>query len=446
MLGFRKKDKDKELDVTSLNELIRVGRNVLKILFILGIVSLVFLATYILRDWGITSGILTILKIMTPLFIGLIVAWILDPAVCFLEKKGASRTISTIGVFTAFMFIVILLFWLIIPSFANQVQDVIGILPKMIDSVNSWLDNLFSDLTNLYNYDFSIIEENIYSAFQEMSNAVTIGLPSFLVDLASNIISGGVTFILGLLIGFYMMFDFNNIRKQLNFNAVEDYVMINNQNNQNPILKQLLNKVEKRYICYVKNIYKLKRSLYVCCFSNTDIESSIQMWAYYANNYNGYCCTYDINPKTQNLKKQQLAKMFYDHLYPIIYTDKLINVDIDTLLKIDPKKLDSSDYIKNLIFLAGQSKYKKWENESEYRLIFNKQDFIVNGGDISTGLMDFPFLTQLTLGRDISKEKQRQFLEQLKNIEINRISYSYHEYKLSKDWDDESVLHNLNII
>lgn len=237
----------------------------------------------------------------------------------------------------------------------------------------------------------------------------------------------------------------NNIRKQLNFNAVEDYVMINNQNNQNPILKQLLNKVEKRYICYVKNIYKLKRSLYVCCFSNTDIESSIQMWAYYANNYNGYCCTYDINPKTQNIKKQQLAKMFYDHLYPIIYTDKLINVDIDTLLKIDPKKLDSSDYIKNLIFLAGQSKYKKWENESEYRLIFNKQDFIVNGGDISTGLMDFPFLTQLTLGRDISKEKQRQFLEQLKNIEINRISYSYHEYKLSKDWDDESVLHNLKI-
>lgn len=215
MLSFRKKDKDKELDVTSLNELIRVGRNVLKILFILGIVSLVFLATYILRDWGITSGILTILKIMTPLFIGLIVAWILDPAVCFLEKKGASRTISTIGVFTAFMFIVILLFWLIIPSFANQVQDVIGILPKMIDSVNSWLDNLFSDLTNIYNYDFSIIEENIYSAFQEMSNAVTIGLPSFLVDLASNIISGGITFILGLLIGFYMMFDFNNIRKQL---------------------------------------------------------------------------------------------------------------------------------------------------------------------------------------------------------------------------------------
>ena len=154
MLGFRKKDKDKEIDVTSLNELIRVGRNVLKILFILGIVSLVFLATYILRDWGITSGILTILKIMTPLFIGLIVAWILDPAVCFLEKKGASRTISTIGVFTAFMFIVILLFWLIIPSFANQVQDVIGILPKMIDSVNSWLDN--SQSTSFHQMRLSI--------------------------------------------------------------------------------------------------------------------------------------------------------------------------------------------------------------------------------------------------------------------------------------------------
>lgn len=237
----------------------------------------------------------------------------------------------------------------------------------------------------------------------------------------------------------------NTVRKELQFNAVEDFVMINTRNDNNPVLNQLLNKVEKRYISYAKQIHKLKRSLYICCFSNTDIESSIQMWAYYANNYNGYCCTYQLDTNTKSKKHNTLAKMFYDHLYPINYTEKLINVDIDQLLMLEPRHLNESTYIKELVFLASQSKYKKWENESEYRLIFDKEDFINNGGDINTGLINFPFLSQLTLGRDIPKEKQRQFLEKLKDVEINRISYSYHEYKLGQDWDNESILHNLKV-
>lgn len=213
MLRFRKKDD--ELDITSLNELIKTGKKVVAILLILGIVCLVYLGSYLLKDWGILRGILTIIKIISPLFIGIIVAWLLDPMVRFLQKKGANRTISTVGVFVGFILVIVLFFSLVIPSLVEQLQDAIGIVPGIIDNANSWMTNFFGELTELYNYDFSIVQTNIYNSFEKISESLTVGLPTFLINFASSVLSGGVNLVIGLLIGFYMLFDFNNVRKEL---------------------------------------------------------------------------------------------------------------------------------------------------------------------------------------------------------------------------------------
>lgn len=213
MLGFKKKDD--ELDVTSLNELIKNGKKVVAILLVLGIVCLVYLGSYLLKDWGILRGILTIIKIISPLFIGLIIAWLLDPLVRFLQKKGANRTISTVGVFIGFILVIGLFFSLVIPSLVEQLQDAIGIVPGIIDNANSWMTNFFGELTELYNYDFSVVQTNIYNSFENISESLTVGLPTFLINVASSILSGGLNLIIGLLIGFYMLFDFNNVRKEL---------------------------------------------------------------------------------------------------------------------------------------------------------------------------------------------------------------------------------------
>ena len=212
---LRLRTKDEKIDVTSLNELIRIGKYLLKILFVVSVASLIFLGSYLLKDWGILRGILNILKIISPFFIGIIIAWLLDPIVTFLQKKGAGREISVAGVFTVFIFLIILFFWMVIPTLVDQLQDAIGIVPSIVDNMNNWIDNLFNDLNNLYNYDFSSIQANIYLAFEEFSTSITVGLPTILVNAASNIISGGLNVIIGLFIGFYMLFDFNNVRKEL---------------------------------------------------------------------------------------------------------------------------------------------------------------------------------------------------------------------------------------
>ena len=213
MLKLR--NREEKLDVNSLNELIRLGKYLLKILFVVSIASLIFLGSYLLKDWGILKGILNVLKIISPFFIGIVIAWLLDPLVSLLQKKGASRTISVAGVFTVFIFLIVLFFWMVIPTLVDQLQDAIGLVPGIIDDMNSWIDNLFDDLNNLYNYDFSTIQANIYLAFEEFSNSITVDLPTILVNAASNIISGGLNVIIGLFIGFYMLFDFNNVRKEL---------------------------------------------------------------------------------------------------------------------------------------------------------------------------------------------------------------------------------------
>lgn len=213
MFGFKKGDE--KLDVPSLNEVIRDGKILLKILLLLVIASLVVLGSYLIKEWKIFNILLGIIGILSPLFIGIIVAWLLDPAVRFLQKKGASRSLSTFGVFAVFIFAIVLFFWMVIPSLANQLQDAIGIVPSIIDNLSSGIDGFFDNLTSLYDYDFSVIQAKIYSSFEEFSNSITVGLPTFLVSLITSVIGGGVNFVIGLFIAFYMLFDFNNVRKAL---------------------------------------------------------------------------------------------------------------------------------------------------------------------------------------------------------------------------------------
>lgn len=211
---FKKKNED-NLDLKSLNDLIRTGKNVVTIMFILGIACLIVLGSYLLKDWGILSAIKTLLKIISPLFIGVIIAWLLDPFVKLLVKKGWKRSLSCFLVFFLFLVILVLFFWMIIPSISDQVQDIIGIVPRIVENFNSWLTNLFEDLTELYNYDFSSIQKNIYDMFSGFAQSITVGFPQFVMNFISSVISGGITLIVSLFIAFYLLFDFNNVRNQL---------------------------------------------------------------------------------------------------------------------------------------------------------------------------------------------------------------------------------------
>ena len=55
------------------------------------------------------------------------------------------------------------------------------------------------------------LKDQVYRAIEDIGVGLTTSLPDTLFQLGKSLVSGGMTFILGLMIGFYMLFDFNKI-------------------------------------------------------------------------------------------------------------------------------------------------------------------------------------------------------------------------------------------
>lgn len=213
MLG--KKNDDKKIDYPRLNEVIKLSRDILKIILVLGIVTLVVMGSYIIREWKIFSIIGTIIGIISPFFIGLVIAWLFDPIVTFMQKKGINRVLSTCVVFVLFIAILVLGGSLIIPSLGDQINEIINTAPAIIDNLTNFFNNFMDNLKEIYNYDFTEIQANITKAFNDLFLSITVDLPNTIVDVLKSIVNGGINFIFGLFVAFYMLLDFNNVRKHL---------------------------------------------------------------------------------------------------------------------------------------------------------------------------------------------------------------------------------------
>ena len=211
-----KKDKDNEkLDIPKLNEIIKVSRNILKIMFAFMIIGLILVTTYLIKEWKLLNFLGAVLSILSPFFIGIIIAWLLDPIVTWLQKNGFKRAIATVMVFLSFISLVVLFFVLLIPSFADQINEFIGSAPNVLNNIKNFGENLFDKLNNIYDYDFTNIKEQLYGGLSNIVSGLTVTLPNKVISIASSIVSGGLNIIFGLFIAFYMLFDFNNVRKHL---------------------------------------------------------------------------------------------------------------------------------------------------------------------------------------------------------------------------------------
>ena len=208
-----KKKKDTAVDYTKLNEGIRIGVDILKIFLILIIVSLVFISSKLLVDWKILPFLKTILKVLSPLFIGIVIAWLFDPLVTRLQKKGVNRVLGALLVYSILILFIYLLCRLMIPSIANQLEDLGKSVPNFIDYLREQIDNFFESFGGT---DLSNIKEGLYEGINDLSNSLTVDLPSKIVGIASTILSGSINVLIGLLVGLYMLFDFDSVKKHIN--------------------------------------------------------------------------------------------------------------------------------------------------------------------------------------------------------------------------------------
>lgn len=206
---FRKRN-DKELDIGKINSLVLLGNKVFQILLVMLIVAGVYIGIKVLKELQIFPFVLTILRLLLPLFIGLFIAWLLDPIVSKLKEKGIRRGFGTAICYIVFLGIVFLIVNALIPLLSEQINEFVSnTIPGVYDACRNWINNIFDKFNEIENFDSNGMKLELFAKLESIATNLTSSLPAILVTFVTNLFSGVGTFAIGMIIGFYILLDFD---------------------------------------------------------------------------------------------------------------------------------------------------------------------------------------------------------------------------------------------
>ena len=214
---FRKR-KDSNVDFGSLNDILFTGKKIVRIFYVMTIIALILLGTYLIKEWHALKILGEFIAVISPIFIGLIIAWLLDPLVKFLQGKKVPRILACIFAYLFFIAVLSLIIVLLIPALGSQVKDFIGNIPGLVSEFKGFLNGVVIDLNNAFDYDFTSLINQLYHSIETFGGSLSTRIPEMAINFITALFNGGVSFFLGLMIGFYMLFDFDKLsRNFLNF-------------------------------------------------------------------------------------------------------------------------------------------------------------------------------------------------------------------------------------
>lgn len=202
--------KKNKIDTEGLNEVIYLVKNILKVLFIALIISIGLIGVILFRELGIFKFIGNVLNVLSPLFIGFIIAWLFSPLVDKLTKKGLPRIIASLIVYVIFILFLVIFFRIFIPIIYTEFNELIKTLPGILEDITDFINNIFSKI-EMNNSNMENIKEGILEAVNEYGNNISSSIPTTVVNIMSSLFSGLGSVFFGLIIGLYMLFDFDNV-------------------------------------------------------------------------------------------------------------------------------------------------------------------------------------------------------------------------------------------
>ena len=203
-------NKEKKLDFKTLNELIKTGNILLKIMLAMVILAIAILIIYLLDKTSVLVILGKIISILSPLFIGILIAWLVEPAINYFVKNKVGRKLATVVVYLVFIFIIILIAALIVPEFISQVNELITRIPNFLKSINTFINDTFKSTAD---FDLSGIKETLINTINNFVNNFTSENLTGIVEKLSSSIKVVSNFVLGILIAFYLSLDFKNVNK-----------------------------------------------------------------------------------------------------------------------------------------------------------------------------------------------------------------------------------------
>ena len=207
-----RKNKDNELDYRAINKFFNTSNNLLKFVLALVIILAILLATYLIKEWNILGIIGTILSVISPVFIGFVIAWLLDPLATKLSTK-MPRVVACILTYLIIFGSLILILAFTVPTLSSSVSEIVNVIPDIVDNAQDFASDLlekFGDSKQVESYKNTMLDK-IESVGADFAST----LPNSIWNFGKGVISGAANIVLGLMIGFYLLFDFRKFQGHL---------------------------------------------------------------------------------------------------------------------------------------------------------------------------------------------------------------------------------------
>ena len=201
------KKEDKKVNISNINEMTSIGKRILKILYFLLIILAVYAITLINKEWGIFKFIWSILTVMSPLFFGILIAYLLNPLINRMTKsKKINRAVATSIVYLVIIISLYLLGSYLFPLIGKEVNDLIKYLPTVFDTINTFINNILSkfNINNLTAEDTL----NVKNLLTNMLTDISTNIPGKMFGAIGTIVTKLGVFLLSLIISFYLLIDF----------------------------------------------------------------------------------------------------------------------------------------------------------------------------------------------------------------------------------------------
>ncbi len=209
---FRRNNKNNELDYKAINRFFYTSNNLLNLAIILVIVLAILLVTYLIKEWNILGIIGTILSVISPVFIGFVIAWLLDPLATKFSHK-MPRVLACILTYLIIFGGIILILAFTVPTFSSGVTDIVSVVPDIVDNVQDFASDMLENLGN--SKQIESYKDSILDKIESVGTNLASALPNTIWNFGRGFISGATNIILGIMIGFYLLSSFRNFQGHL---------------------------------------------------------------------------------------------------------------------------------------------------------------------------------------------------------------------------------------
>jgi len=156
-----KKDVRKKIDFKRVNSVVKLSEGILKVLYVLLIVVAIYAIALINKEVGILAFFVKLLKILSPFFVGLVIAYLFSPIVKMLQKKKINRFLGAAIVYIGLLLIIYIIIISLIPIIGWIVPFATWILGGMYGN-SLYLDHINKKIDEIDKFDPSMRDTLIY--------------------------------------------------------------------------------------------------------------------------------------------------------------------------------------------------------------------------------------------------------------------------------------------